>query len=169
MIRHLRKDASGSAAVEMALVTPMLLILMMGAFELGNYFVSEHILIKGLRDGAVYAARQNIVTNYDCSAGTPTVPSGVVTNTENIVRSGELSGGTDRLPNWSSATFSVTVNCATTAGSSTMSGMYALNGGKAPVLTVSAQVPYRTVLGSIGVDVGNFTLGGSEQAAAIGI
>lgn len=169
MIRRLHKDSSGSAAVEMALVTPMLLILMMGAFELGNYFVSEHILIKGLRDGAVYAARQDIMTNYDCSAGTPTVPSGIVTDTENIVRSGELSGGTDRLPNWSSATFSITVNCATTAGSSTMSGMYTMNGGKAPVLTVSAQVPYRTVLGSIGVDVGNFTLGGSEQAAAIGI
>lgn len=169
MIRRLYKDDRGTAAVELALITPMLLILMMGAFELGNYFVSEHILVKGLRDGAVYAARQNILTNYDCSAGTPTVPTGIVTNTENIVRSGQLSGGPDRLPNWSSATFTITVNCATTAGSSTMSGIYALNGGKAPVLTVSAQVPYRTLLGSVGVDVGNFKLGGSEQAAATGI
>ena len=169
MIGRLRKNDCGSAAVEMALVTPMLLILMMGAFELGNYFVSQHVLIKGLRDGAVYAARQNIVTNYDCSAGTPTVPSGTVTNTENIVRSGQLSGGADRLPNWSSATFSVTVNCATTAGASTMTGIYALNGGKAPVLTVSAQLPYRTLLGSIGIDVANLTLGGSEQAAATGL
>ena len=52
MIGRLRKNDCGSAAVEMALVTPMLLILMMGAFELGNYFVSQHVLIKGLGDGA---------------------------------------------------------------------------------------------------------------------
>ena len=50
-----------------------------------------------------------------------------------------------------------------------MTGIYALNGGKAPVLTVSAQLPYRTLLGSIGIDVANLTLGGSEQAAATGL
>src|SRR5215217_7313983 len=53
-------DVRGSAAAEMALVLPLLLALMFGSLELGDYFLSEHVLLKGVRDGAVYAARQDI-------------------------------------------------------------------------------------------------------------
>ena len=33
--------------------------LMFGAVELGNYFLNEHSLVKAVRDGARYAARQD--------------------------------------------------------------------------------------------------------------
>ena len=47
-------DQSGSAAAELALSLPLLLILMFGSFEVGNYFLSEHVVQKAVRDA--YAA-----------------------------------------------------------------------------------------------------------------
>jgi Flp pilus assembly protein TadG len=171
MIRAALLDVRASAAVEMALVIPMLLILMMGAFELGNYFLSEHILLKGVRDGAVYAARQDIGANYDCTAGTPTVPAQVVSDTEQLVRTGQLTGGNDRLPNWASGTtaFTMTVDCLTAAGGTTLGGIYTSNSGKVPVLTVTAQVPYRSLLGSLGFPTADLKLNATEQTVATGI
>ena len=47
----------GTAAAEMALVTPLLLALMLGSVELGNFFMDQHALTKQVRDGARYASR----------------------------------------------------------------------------------------------------------------
>lgn len=167
----LRHNNRGTAAAEMALVLPILLILLFGALELGNYFMSEHILLKGVRDGAIYAARQDILTNYNCSAGTPTVPSGVVTSTKTLVRTGQLSGGADKLPNWESGStvFTITATCQTAAGGTTLGGMYVTNGGNVPVLTVNATLPYRSIFGVLGFNTVNLNLGASEQAVAIGL
>ena len=66
----LGRDRKGSAAVEMALVTPLLLVIMFGSVEVGNFFYNEHLLTKAVRDGARYAARQNF-SYYACS-GPPT-------------------------------------------------------------------------------------------------
>ena len=50
------RDCRGAAAAEMAMVLPLLLALMFGVTELGRYFWSEHVLLKGVwqcnrRDG----------------------------------------------------------------------------------------------------------------------
>lgn len=157
------------------LVVPILLVIMMGAFELGNYFRSEHILVQGLRDGARYAARQSFSSyNNYCGAS----PAGTVAaDTQNVVRTGQVSGGTDRLPNWddASTTFQVTVTCSTTAGTQTMSGIYNLNTNAtgafvgAPIVTVSAHVPYRSILGKYGFTGIGMSLNGKQQAAVMGI
>ena len=36
--------------------------------EIGNYFLDEHILVKAVRDGARFAARQNF-SNYSACTG----------------------------------------------------------------------------------------------------
>lgn len=171
MSARLIDHAGGAAAAEMALVLPFLLIILFGSFEAGNYFLSQHILIKGLRDGATYAARQDFATNYDCSAGNSTVSPEVVSETESLVRTGQLTGGADRLPNWNDAgtAFSIKLHCVTAAGGTPLGGMYAANGGKVPVITVSAKLPYRSVLGTLGFDTVNLDLGASQQAAATGL
>ena len=170
MIRALTKNARGNAAAEMALVLPLLLALIFGSLELGNYFHSEHVLLKGVRDGAVYAARQQI-SNYDCSVASPIVPSAVVSNSKSLVRTGELSGGTDRLPLWTDAstTFAVTASCQTAAGGTTLGGMYAVNGGKVPVVTIQANLPYQSVLGTLGLASPSLRLQASQQAIVTGI
>lgn len=169
MRRSISGSAGGAAAAEMALVLPLLLALMFGAFELGNYFRSEHVLIKGVRDGAVYAARQPI-SNYDCSTASPVVPATVVDSAKALVRTGELSGGTDRLPLWAdgSTTFTITASCVTSAGGTPLLGIYQVNGGKVPVITVTANLPYRSVLQTLGFDTAGIRVHATEQAVVTG-
>ncbi len=57
-VPRLRTDETGAAAAEMALVTPLLLIIMFGALESGKFFWDEHIVVKAVRDGARFAGRQ---------------------------------------------------------------------------------------------------------------
>lgn len=159
--RSLLADRSGAAAAEMALVLPVLLALIFGVSELGRYFWSEHVLLKSVRDGAVYAARQRI-DNFDCS--TNTVHSTVVDQTRALVRTGALSGGVDRLGNWSSAVFAIDLSCVTSANGTVLSGIYSANGGNVPVITVRATVPYTSMFGlRLGLN-----LNARQQAAVYG-
>jgi len=160
------RNKNGAAAAEMALVTPLLLIIMCGAFELGNFFLDEHILVKGVRDGARFAARQNF-SNYPSCSGAVADP--LLTNTRNVVKTGLPSGGTDRLPYWAATTISVTMSCATTAGGQTMSGIYRGRTSGAPIVTVSATVPYTPVLRSFGFRGTGLNLNATQQAAVMGI
>jgi Flp pilus assembly protein TadG len=169
MIRAFTKNARGSAAAEMAMVLPILVALIFGAVELGNYFRSEHVLIKGVRDGAVYAARQAI-SNYDCSVASPPVPATVINDSKALVRTGQLSGGTDRLPRWTdgSTIFTITASCVTAAGGTTLLGIYQVNGGKVPVITVTANVPYQSVVGILGFSTTSLRVSATQQAVVTG-
>ena len=160
------RDRRGAAAVEMVMVTPLLLTIMFGATELGRFFWSEHQLIKAVRDASIYASRQQI-DNFDC--GTSTVSSAVTTATSNIVKTGLVSGGTNRLPNWSNAGASIvlSVSCVTAAGGTTLSGIYTANHGQVPVLTITATLPYNSIMNGFGLDR-SFTMVATQQAAVMG-
>lgn len=151
-----------SAAVEMALVTPLLVTLMFGSFELGNYFMDSHVVAKAVRDGARYAARRAF-DQYTCS----TVSSDVIDKTRNIIRTGQVaSGGTARLPGWSdSSTISVAASCDAT----TVSGIYTGMTGGARIVTVTAAVPYNSLFNSLGFSSTTLTLRARAQAAVAGI
>ena len=162
---------AGGAAAEMALVLPLLLVLLFGSVELGNYFRDEHILLKAVRDGARFAAREGISNFTGCSGA----PGGtVVSDTQNVVMTGLVSNGTALLPNWNSTTVTVSVSCTTTAGSTTLAGVYANvvdSSGTAigaPVVTVKASVPYTSLLGSYGFTGKGLNLNASQQAAVVG-
>src|SRR5262245_17342068 len=166
---RLLRDERAAAAVEMALVIPLLVIFTFGPLEVGNYFMDEHTLVKGVRDGALYAAHQDI-TNYPCNTSSP--PQTVIDNTKAIVRTGQLSGGTDRIANWASGStsFTVTYSCVTSAGGTNLSGIYKINaGGNVPVVTVTASVPYATLFRFIGVSQSSLTLTATQQATVMGI
>ena len=165
-------DRSGSAAAEMALVLPLLLTIMIGSVELGHFMYNEHLLAKAVRDGARYAARQGFA-NYDCS-GEPSIT--VRDNTRELVQTMLLSGGSDRMVNWAAASIDVTEDCyATATGLSNtaqnMSGIYdELSLGGAPVVTVSASVPYVPVIGApFGFSGVGINLNASQEAAVTGI
>jgi Flp pilus assembly protein TadG len=178
MIRlaNLLGDRSGAAAVEMALVTPLLLILLFGSVELGNYFYNEHKLVKAARDGARYAARQSFSTYSACSGEVPTrdVAGTVFEKTKLMVRKGTLdSTATDTLPNWASATFTVTMSCKTTLDNGS-GGNYALGGiyanTSAPTVVVNASLPYYPILGlPFGLSGLGASLNASQSAAVAGL
>ena len=135
-----------AAAAEMALVTPLLIVLMFGSFELGNYFLSEHVVAKAVRDGARYASRQSFA-NFTCPGS---VNSSVVTNTQNLTRTGQVaSGGTARLAGWTTpTTVSVTMSCTAISGGN-YSGIYK-GMSNLPKVKVSAIVPYRSLFNVLG-------------------
>lgn len=178
MINNLKsflESEDGNSAVEMALVTPMLLTLMFGSFELGNYFLDNHIVTKGVRDGARYAARLSI-DNYSCPSGSASgsLISGSSAIKE-VTRTGKADGtGTPRLATWtSSATVTITVACKSV---STYPGIYKGLPADVPVVTVSATVPYNSIFGRLGWTIGQhvtavatLNLNAKSQAAVMGI
>lgn len=147
------RDRRGSAAVEMVLVMPILLMIMFGAAELGNYFMNEHSLVKAVRDGARFAARQPF-SNYTGCSGAP--GGTVVTDTRNVVMNGYVSGGTLITPNIQANNITVSQACASSAGGQQMLGIYrdrfngtcngSSAGGCAQMVTVAATVNYRSIL-----------------------
>jgi len=165
-LARLLRESRGAAAAEMALVTPLLLVILFGSVELGNYFMNEHSLVKAVRDGARFAARQSF-TNYTGCSGSP--GGTVVSETQDVVMYGYLGGTTKLTPNIDASDISVTTSCATTAGSETMEGIYRGRATGAQIVTVSANVTYRPVLGAFGFDGGGFDLNASSQAAVTGI
>ena len=116
----LPRDRNGAAAAEMALVLPILLVLMFGSLEIGNYFMNQHTLVKAVRDGARFAARKPF-TSYTACSGSP--DASVVTETQNVVMRGYASGGTIITPNINADDVSVTTSCEKMAGTETMSGI----------------------------------------------
>ena len=163
-LRTMLRSDHASAAAEMALSLPVLMGLIFGAMELGNYFLSEHKVVKAVRDGARYAARRPF-TDYDVSC---TPSSDVVTATQNVTRTGTLNGaGTPRMGYWTDpATIDVTGECDT---SGTYTGIYATSPVGTPVVTVVATVPYTPVLGQLGLIDATLTLSARSEAAVTGI
>jgi Flp pilus assembly protein TadG len=172
MMRHplsralcLTRDCRASAAVEFALVTPVFLALAFGAYDLGNYFLSEHVVVKAVRDGARYAARRGF-SEYSCSA--LTVSPDVIDKTRNIVRTGTIASGADpRLNGWSDVTtITVSLTCDT---SNSYSGIYKGITTGVPVVTVTAAVSYSSLFKKFGITTSSITLNAASQAAVMGV
>ena len=163
VLARLTLNQSGSAAVEMALVTPILLTLIFGSFELGNYFLDNHVVAKAVRDGARYASRR-LPLKSSCSStivdGSGETKVAVTkTETQNITVYGEVTSGSPRLPGWTTATVNVQFSCSTTGSPAGIyEGMKDTNGKAdgAPLVTVSAVVPYHSLFGNM-VGITGFT------------
>ncbi len=165
LVHRFGDEQQGSAAVEMALVAPLLIALLFGAFELGNYFLAEHKVVKAVRDGARYAARQAFDQYSGC-----TPSSMVVDSTRNVTRTGQVaSGGTPRVTGWANpATITVTAVCNRT-GSFQNQGIYRNLTVGAPVVVVSASVLYTPLFARIGIGRFTLNLNASSEAAVTGI
>jgi Flp pilus assembly protein TadG len=167
------RDRRGNAAAEMAMVTPLLLILMMGCVELGNYFWNEHALLKAVRDGARYAARQDFSNFATCTnSGTDLSSSTIGSNTKTVVEKGSLdTTQPDLLPNWSTATFKLTATCDTVqVGGQNMSGLYQNNTNGWTKVTVETTLTYRPVLAvALGFSGVGYQLYAQSQAAVTGL
>ena len=177
----LRTDQA-SAAVELALVTPFLLILSFGSVELGNLFMDQHALEKQVRDGARYAARQTLSDSYSCPTTVFKDPNAEA-NTINVTKTGAVSGtGNPRWPSsyWArtctgqTATVFVDVRCVDKdeidTGADGHTGIYsALAGTDIPVVKVSAKVKYRSVLAMVGFNATNVCLSAESEAPVQGL
>lgn len=177
MLTGLFKSQAGSSTAEMALVTPLLITLMFGAFELGNYFLSEHVVVKAVRDGARYAGRLSF-SHYNCTApSSDNTPTGaVVTDTQNLVRTGQLSGGTARLRGWTDAnSVKVTYDCISLASvTPAYSGIYdSMN--YVPVVKVEIatdtthRLQYKSLFNQLGFTSNSLYLNAKSQSPVMGL
>jgi Flp pilus assembly protein TadG len=164
IVPRLLRARDGSAAAEMAMVLPLMLILIFGAFELGYYFLSEHVVDKAVRDASRYAARLPLSDYPGCTS----VDSTAEQQIQRVARTGDPDGTTARLAGWTTDSMTtVAVNCPGT-GSYANAGIYTDFPNGAPVVTVTAQVPYNTLFGLLGLGTATLTLNASQQAAVIG-
>ncbi len=144
----------------MALVLPILIILIFGSFELGNYFWKEHVVEKGARDGARFASRQGF-DKYSCSDVDPTVATAI----KNVTRTGMPAGGTARVSGWTDADITITVAC----DASVTTGIYHGSTSGAPVVTITTTLAYPSLFGAIGIDATSLTLNAQSQSAVMGV
>jgi len=162
LLRSLARDRAGAASAEMVLVTPMLIILMFGAFEAGNFFWNEHIVVKAVRDAARYAGRQSFSAYSGCA-----VDSTVEGQIKNLARTGQISGGTARVNGWVNGDVTVSVACPGSGAATT--GIYENQTGGAPVVTVSTVVDYTSLFGMLGFDTTDLKVAASAQSAVMGL
>ena len=164
ILRHrLAADCDGTAAAEMAMVLPLLLALLFGTFELGHYFLSEHVVQKAVRDAARYAARLPMINYPSC------VPTSAATaQIQRVARTGrpDNGGASQRLQGWTADTMTtVTLTCTATG---TYTGIYTQFPTGVVVVRVSASVPYPSLLGTMGLAVPSLTVGAASQSAVFG-
>ena len=162
-LRRLAVDRAGSSAAEMALVMPLLLVLMFGTFELGYYFLSEHVVQKAVRDAARYAARLPMTSYPSC---VPTADAEA--QIQRVARTGrpDSGGASQRLQGWSANTMTtVTLSCVPTG---TYTGIYIEFPTGVTKVTVSASVPYPTLLGTMGLGVSSLQLNAASESAVYG-
>jgi Flp pilus assembly protein TadG len=164
MVRRFLSCCKGAAAAEMALITPLALLLLFTAFEAGHYMYARHQVVKGLRDGARFAARQDFA-DVNCTSG-PYINSSVVGAVKNMTRTGKIGGGTARVSGWANDDITVTVTCPTHAQAET--GIFSSD-NPAPQVNVSTSFNYDSLFNGLGVVTDSALLGGTQQATAMGI
>ncbi len=161
--RRALASRDGAAAMEMALVAPIFLVILCGAVDLGNYFMSEHVVVKAVRDGARYASRRYPLACTATSNDTSTIADEV----RNLVRTNTIaSGGQMRLNNWGNAsTITVAISCNTST--SYRGGVYR-NTTAVPIVRVTAAVPYSSLFKAFGITNTTLTLNAWSEAVVIG-
>ena len=159
LVRRLAADSRASAAAEMALVMPFLLILMFGSVELGNYFLSEHAVQKGVRDASRYASRLPISDYPDCDE-----TADARLRIRRVARTGTPNGTVARVQGWTDAVTDVEVECDTTGTHGGIYTVYPFPDG-VPTITVKAAVPYYSLFGTLGLGDPALTLNAESHAA----
>jgi Flp pilus assembly protein TadG len=171
-MQSLIRNEQGVAGAEMALMVPLLVILMFGSFEMGHFFWSEHKVVKAVRDGSRFAARQPF-TKFSCSEtgvllgdGSNNADTTLITQIKNLTRTGDAAGtGTAKVRGWINTQVTVTVSCPATAVNT---GIYE-GLTNAPRVTVGAVVPYPSILGTLGFNTTAINLKAEAQSPVMGI
>ena len=154
----------GAAAAELALLLPLMVAILFGMFEGGYFLYNEHKALKGVRDGARYAARQPF-SNFPCGS-TSITDTALVASIQNVTRTGTPDGsGREYIPGWVNSDIAVSYDC----DNGTTTGLYKNITGGAPRVTVSADVGYTPLFGVIGFDTSSLSLKAEAEAAVMGL
>jgi len=131
----LKARQRGAVLVEMALVTPILVVLMLATADLTRAFIEHNTVTKAVRNGARYVAAKAI----EGSTGLVNIDATLRTETQNLVVFGStinpLPGATPVVPGLTPANITVVQIAGT--DDITVSATYALGGLFGAVLPVN--------------------------------
>ncbi|MCQ8817608.1 pilus assembly protein [Mesorhizobium sp. M7A.F.Ca.CA.001.07.2.1] len=137
LYRHLhrfRRDPSGTALVEMALIAPLMLILSAGVFEFGNLIHEKLLMEAGLSDGARFAARCN--SQLYTNAGLTIDCADIATN---IAVFGNATGTAPaRIAGWQKANVTMTIAASGSCHDAVVAGVTQYRSTTAQVCIVRA-------------------------------
>jgi Flp pilus assembly protein TadG len=159
-------DQRGSAATEMALILPLLLVLLFGGFEGGHFLWTQHKLVEGVRDGVRFASRQEVL--QVCDGATPIISAGKVAQIKLLTRTGQIDNASAvaRVPGWTDAQVNVVISCQAFVDT----GIYNNLGGAGPVVTVTANgVRYPSLFRQLGLIDPTILMRARSSAAVVGI
>ena len=134
------RDRRGSAAAEIALMLPLMLIVMFSTFEAAHYFYTEQKIIEAVRQGARYAGRLPF-SSYTCPGS---INGTTADEIKTVTRTGTVGGTDPLIRGWSNTDITVTLAC----NSGTSTGVFQGNAGGAPIVTVAATADYSSLFGA---------------------
>lgn len=127
-------DDQGAALVEIAVVTPFVLLLAAGVFEFSNIFNTRLLLEAGVEDASRYMAR--------CSSDWDTC-SGLA---KNLAVNGAVVNGSARVTGWTTGQVTITkAQSLQATDAATGTQLYLSSTGTVVVVQVSAAYPYPTL------------------------
>jgi Flp pilus assembly protein TadG len=168
LLRSLRQDDEGSALVEASILTPILVILLVGTYDFSSYFYQQHLISTGVRDAGRYLARTS-------NPSDPTNQS----NAKNLAATGQIDpGGSARVSNWSTSNIAIQIASDSNTGNSTPCGSAPCRGGSViQVVTVCTGTTTATqscsstsftpltfgIFGILGLTIPTFNVSHSER------
>lgn len=173
VVRAMIGDRAGTAAAEAIMIAPLLIVMMAGAMEIGNFFLTQHAVTKQVRDGARYASRLPLSEDYACPSDV-FADADANTNIIKVTKSGAVNG-TDN-PRFGTAFWaacsgspepvSVSIRCVP---KDDYAGIYATLDGAIPVVTVSADVAYPSLLGTLGFPTASLCVHADSEVPVAGL
>jgi Flp pilus assembly protein TadG len=106
-VEKARKDDSGVAVMEAAIVFPFLITLGFGVFDFSNYFYLHQAVVAGVRDAARYLARNACATANPSIAPDASCASQIGI-AEQIAVYGDIGATTPRVTTWTVSDVNVT-------------------------------------------------------------
>jgi hypothetical protein len=172
--RILLRSERASAAAELALILPLLLVLFFGTFELGNLFLTQHTLSKQVRDGVRFASKLTLAEDYSCASNvfeSASAESDIISVTKrgslDATVPGSLYDAYWETP-CSGAPVAVTFRCVDKG--TNYGGVYQELDGPIAVVQVATGVIYRPILtNAIGFNNAGICLRASAEAPVIGL
>jgi len=128
----LKARQRGAVLVEMALVTPILLVLLLVTADLTRAFIEHNTVTKAVRNGARYVAANAL----EGTTGVVNIDATLANETRNLVVYGSINGGASPVvPGLTLANITVVQIAGT--DDITVSATYALGGLLGPVLPIN--------------------------------
>ena len=157
-LSNLWQDRRGAAAVEFAMFLPFFLLVLVGLTEIANGFRQATMVEKGLRAGALYAAR----TELPLTAGDQTIVN-------NLVMKGNTAGTGDYLvAGWADGDADLSIS---TSLYDISAANEAPDAEDVDVVTLTASVPYQSLMPGLldMVGLSGFTIQLSHEQSYVGL